>query len=100
MLNLTPKYVFEVNGCTSLIYHGTVGFGLPKHEHTYSHVTYVASGSIVIRKEGVEKIINKSNQPLNLKANEWHEIEVLEDDTVFVNVFSEFMSKPIDKGIY
>lgn len=89
MLTLEPRYVFDVNGCISLIYHGAVGFGLPKHEHTYSHVTYVASGSIVIRKDGIEKIINKNNQPLNLKANEWHEIEVLEDDTVFVNVFSD-----------
>lgn len=25
----------------------------------------------------------------NLVANEWHEIEALEDGTVFVNVFSE-----------
>jgi hypothetical protein len=25
----------------------------------------------------------------NLIANEWHEIEALEDNTVFVNVFAE-----------
>jgi hypothetical protein len=24
--------------------------------------------------------------PLNLKENEWHEIEILEDNTVFINV--------------
>jgi hypothetical protein len=27
--------------------------------------------------------------PLNLLAGEWHEIEALEDGTVFVNVFAE-----------
>lgn len=65
------------------------GEGLPKHEHDYSHLTMCHSGSCVIRKEGIEKIINKYTQPINLKANEWHEIEALEDGTVFVNVFSE-----------
>lgn len=34
-------------------------------------------------------MITKYSQPLNLIANEWHEIEALEDGTVFVNVFSE-----------
>ena len=29
------------------------------------------------------------NQTLNLPAGEWHEIEALEDNTVFVNVFAE-----------
>jgi hypothetical protein len=27
--------------------------------------------------------------PANLKASEWHEIEALEDGTVFINVFAE-----------
>jgi hypothetical protein len=33
--------------------------------------------------------MNKDSQPLNLPAGEWHEIEALEDGTVFVNVFAE-----------
>jgi hypothetical protein len=33
--------------------------------------------------------MNKNSQPLNLPAGEWHEIEALEDNTVFVNVFAE-----------
>ena len=65
------------------------GEGLPRHEHDYSHLTMCHSGSCVIRKEGIEKIIDKYTQPINLKANEWHEIEALEDGTVFVNVFAE-----------
>jgi hypothetical protein len=47
------------------------------------------SGSCVIRKEGIEKIVDKNTQPINLKAAEWHEIEALEDGTVFVNIFAE-----------
>jgi len=34
--------------------------------------------------EGIEKIINKHSGAFNLPANEWHEIEALEDNTVFV----------------
>jgi hypothetical protein len=26
------------------------------------------------------------DHPLNLKENEWHEIEILEDNTVFINI--------------
>ena len=39
--------------------------------------------------EGKEIIITKHSEPLNLIDHEWHEIEALEDDTVFINVFSE-----------
>ena len=86
---LLPTHVFAIDGLSSQIYHGDVGSGLPKHVHSYPHVTYVASGSIVIRKEGIEKVMDKHSRPVNLKAAEWHEIEVLESDTVFINVFSE-----------
>jgi len=47
------------------------------------------SGSCVIRVEGKELIINKNTQPVNLQGKNWHEIEALEDETVFVNVFEE-----------
>jgi hypothetical protein len=47
------------------------------------------SGSCIVRKDNKEVIINKESKPLNLKQNEWHEIEALEDNTVFVNIFAE-----------
>jgi quercetin dioxygenase-like cupin family protein len=71
------------------VYHANKGEGLPRHEHTYAHLTMCHAGSCVIRKEGIEKIVDKHTQPINLKASEWHEIEALEDETVFVNVFAE-----------
>lgn len=43
----------------------------------------------MIRKEGIEKVIDKTTQPISLRAAEWHEIEALEDGTVFINVFAE-----------
>ena len=72
-----------------IIYHVDKGQGLPKHDHTYSHATFCMSGSCVVRKENKEVVVNKYTQPINLVANEWHEIETLEDGTVFCNVFSE-----------
>ena len=46
------------------------------------------AGSCVIRKENKELVITKDSQPVNLSPFEWHEIEALEDDTVFVNIFA------------
>lgn len=76
-------------GCRSNVFHASLGEGLPHHEHTFSHATICMAGSIVVRKEGKELVMTKESQPVNLTANEWHEIEALEDNTVFVNIFAE-----------
>ena len=60
-----------------------------RHEHEYSHLTICHAGSIVVRKEGRQLVMTKNTRPVNLVAHEWHEIEALEDGTVFVNVFAE-----------
>jgi quercetin dioxygenase-like cupin family protein len=86
---IAPAHQVTYDGANLNVYHANKGQGLQKHEHTYSHLTMCNAGSCVIRKEGIEKIIDKNTQPINLKAAEWHEIEALEDGTVFVNVFSE-----------
>jgi quercetin dioxygenase-like cupin family protein len=85
--NLIHSVTYD--GATLNIFHASKGEGLPRHEHAYAHLTICNAGSCVIRKEGIEKVINKYTQPINLIANEWHEIEALEDGTVFVNVFAE-----------
>jgi quercetin dioxygenase-like cupin family protein len=84
-----PKHNFRYENTSIDIFHVDKGYGLPKHEHKYSHATFCMSGSCVIRKDGKEVIVDKYTQPINLIANEWHEIEALEDGTVFCNVFSE-----------
>jgi len=83
------QHAVTYNGITSFVYHADKGEGLPRHEHVYSHLTMCHAGSCVVRKEGKEMVMNKMTQPVNLVANEWHEIEALEDGTVFVNVFAE-----------
>jgi quercetin dioxygenase-like cupin family protein len=83
------KHNVTYDGATLNIFHANKGEGISRHAHAYAHLTMCHAGSCVIRKEGVEKVIDKNTQPINLKAAEWHEIEALEDGTVFVNVFAE-----------
>jgi hypothetical protein len=47
------------------------------------------AGSCLVTKEGKSLVMTKDTQPVNLVADGWHEIEALEDGTVFVNVFAE-----------
>lgn len=84
-----PKFSVIQSGTTLNIYHANKGEGLPKHDHAYSHLTMCHAGSCIVRKDGRELVITKNSQPVNLVENEWHEIEALEDGTVFVNVFAE-----------
>ena len=88
-VTIAPKYSFIYDGAVMNIYHANKGEGLPRHEHTYAHATFCTSGSCVVRKEGKEVLFTKDTQPANLVAGEWHEIEAIEDNTVFINVFAE-----------
>lgn len=86
---LLPKFLVTQNGTTLNVYHANKGEGLPKHSHTFSHLTMCHAGSIKVSNERRGLVMTKDTQPVNLVANEWHEIEALEDNTLFVNVFAE-----------
>jgi len=86
---VNPRHNFTYDGAQLNVYHADKGQGLPKHQHGFSHATMCNSGSCLVSLEGRSYTIDKNSQPLNLPANEWHEIEALEDETVFVNVFAE-----------
>ena len=86
---IEPKHKFSYNGAQINVYHANKNEGLPKHSHIWSHAIICHNGSCIIRLEGKEKTINKYSGAFNLPANEWHEFEALEDETVFVNVFAE-----------
>ena len=90
MINpIPPRFLIRQDGVSLNIFHANVGQGLPKHDHSYSHLTMCHAGSCIVRKEGRELVMTKDTQPVNLTAGEWHEIEALEDGTIFVNVFAE-----------
>ena len=89
VVRVIPKFSLTYDGATLSIFHADAGEGLPRHEHAYSHLTMVHAGSCLVTKEGKSLTMTKDTQPVNLVAGEWHEIEALEDGTVFVNVFAE-----------
>ena len=87
---LQLKHSFTYENTRLNIYHANRGEGLPMHGHEYSHAIMCNSGSCLVTLEnGKSKIINKNSIPINLLAGIQHEIEALEDGTVFVNVFAE-----------
>lgn len=87
--SIDPAHSVTYDGVTLNVYHANKGHGLPRHEHIYAHLTMCHAGSILVTKEGKSLTMTKDTQPVNLVANEWHEIEALENGTVFVNVFAE-----------
>jgi quercetin dioxygenase-like cupin family protein len=90
MIALTsPKHSFTYDGAQINVYHANKNEGLPKHSHAYAHATICHNGSCLVSLEGRSYTIDKNSQPLNLPANEWHEIKALENETVFCNVFAE-----------
>ena len=89
MKTITHTHNVTCDGVAIYKYHPNIGEGLPRHEHTYAHLTICCAGKLAVRKEGLEIFLTKDSQPVNLVANEWHELEAVEDGTVFLNVFSE-----------
>ena len=85
---IVPRHVFTYDGAILNIFHANRGEGLPRHEHNYAHASFCTAGKCVVRKENKQLIMDKTTTPVNLLENEWHEIEALEDGTVFVNVFA------------
>lgn len=85
-MTATPRHSFTYAGAVHNVYHCAAHEGLPRHEHSYPHATICHAGRCAIRKEGVYKEITKADGPINLVAGQWHEIEALEDGTVFENI--------------
>lgn len=88
MMAITATHEVVQDGYAVRVFHASAGSGLPRHQHDYAHLTMCHAGSCIVRKEGKELVMTKDTQPVNLVADEWHEIEALEDGTVFVNVFA------------
>ena len=89
MIQLAPYHRFDYAGATIHVYHANQGEGLPSHLHAWNHATMCHVGSCIVKVKGKEYTLTADSQPLDLPAHEYHEIEALEDGTVFMNVFLE-----------
>jgi quercetin dioxygenase-like cupin family protein len=92
VIGVQPVHAFEYDGTQVNIFHPDKGQGIPRHDHPYSHATVVYAGRLLCTKENFRLEMTKETQPIVLKAGEWHELEAMEDGTVFSNIFAaEFM---------
>lgn len=89
MITVNAAHVVSYDVATVHAYHANKGEGIPRHQHGYAHLTMCHAGSILVTKEGKSITMTKDTQPVNLTAGGWHEIEALEDGTVFVNIFAK-----------
>lgn len=88
MNSVAPTHSFEYAGVTVSVYHAGIGGGIPIHQHTHNHATVCHAGSCLVRVKGKEIRMEPGTQPIDLPANVPHEIEALEDGTVFSNIFA------------
>jgi quercetin dioxygenase-like cupin family protein len=77
------------------------------HKHNQDHVTFVARGSVSVRRWkddcGCDSEIEQTfvaGEFLNIEADWRHEITALEDDTIFHCVFSSPDSKSLDDAVW
>lgn len=80
---------FDYVNATFNVYYANKGDGLNAHSHEFNHLTACQVGSCIVRVKGKEFILTIDSQPIDLPANEPHEIEALENGTVFVNIFAQ-----------
>ena len=62
------------------------GDGIQRHLHQTDHSMLCASGSCIVRFDDHELVMDKNSEMILFPANVWHEIEALEDNTIFINV--------------
>lgn len=89
VVNTEAKHTMVWDNVLFMTYHCEIGQGIAKHSHPYSHATQCHAGSIKLSKEGISVVLTPEHPPIKLLENEWHEIEALEESTVFVNILTE-----------
>jgi hypothetical protein len=80
-----PISTFEYLNTRTTVYSGQVDEGLPRHDHTFSHLVACLRGTIQVIKENKNKVLTVSDAPVLLTANEWHAIVICEPNTLFIN---------------
>jgi quercetin dioxygenase-like cupin family protein len=89
VFDVAPIHDVSMDGVYFQIFHANKGEGVAKHQHSYSHAVICNAGKIMVSKEGIKLEMDKTTQPILLKSDGWHEIEAIEDGTVFINVFAQ-----------
>lgn len=86
MITVNPTHSFSLGSATCGVYYANKGEGLPWHSHEQSHITSCIMGACAVRKGENEIVVTKESKPVLLTAPDSHEIEAIEDGTIFVNL--------------
>ena len=62
--------------------HVPTGYAIVKHEHTFSHLSILAKGKVIVRTDEGEKVVS-APACLEIKKNVVHSVEALEDSVWF-----------------
>jgi quercetin dioxygenase-like cupin family protein len=89
MITINPYKKISYKGLVLNVYRGNIGEGLPFHEHKHSHASVCIEGKIKAKTKDKEAILDRDSHCIDLLPNKPHEIEILEDNTVFINIFLE-----------
>lgn len=85
-IGVAPRQEFVYLGTRITVYGANKGEGLPEHSHFFDHVASCQAGSCVVRVNKKEFVLTPVSRPVVLPALIPHEIEALEDGTVFTNI--------------
>ena len=83
---VVAKLEFSYRDSDFRVYSANTGFGLPTHSHLVDHVTFCLAGSCRVTVGDKTFVLTDDSRPVVLPANIPHEIEALEDGTVFINI--------------
>ena len=83
---VAPRQEFVYLGTRITVYGANKGEGLPEHSHPFDHAASCQVGSCVIRVNKTEFVLTPNSRPVVLPALIPHEIEALENGTVFTNI--------------
>ncbi len=82
------QHAFSALGQSFVRYVCARGESLPRHQHDVDHLTIIAAGRVIARTDERAIECGPADHPILFRANRAHEIEALEDGTVFINVFA------------
>jgi dTDP-4-dehydrorhamnose 3,5-epimerase-like enzyme len=90
---VSTAFTFAYNDTPFAVYHANKFEGLMRHQHSFEHAVICYNGSCSVRvwkgSDMFERVCNKSTGALVLPPDLFHEIVALEDNTVFVNMYSK-----------
>jgi hypothetical protein len=87
MITITPTEIKLAGDSKIVTYSANKGYGVSNDASKYPNAIVCLSGACSVKHAGKTQLIYKHGMPVNLAPNEPYEVESLEDNTFFANIF-------------